>query len=295
MSEGWHMAIDYIIDMDCEVKRQLTRDGLVSMIKQRDRAKAIMDLLEKEGRSKEEVLSHKFKVQFLTPHGVEEKEQTVSDLLESTRHLDTLQSQCNACALRLNKVGDALSGPGPAIGAFGCYGSINYPISRRAEEWLAERAREALARGGANAMTLNYILDNRVTGREMNALRRGPHRRYLELERPLDVVVGKGLLGKKTVNTGQLLFMLFGSPEVQRAQMVMLLYFADALKIGDEKPDGGSCQVAVSMKAGNGTTNYWSLNLKDRDGDDHSVLQLKDFFRSMFLACVLGQSIIIDR
>ncbi len=77
--------------------------------------------------------------------------------------------------------------------------------------------------------------------------------------------------------------------------MIMLLYFAGALKISDEKPDGKSCQMAVGMKAGNGAQSYWSFNLEDCEGDDRSVYQLKRYFRSMFIACVLGQSISIDR
>ncbi len=198
------MALDYIIDMDCEVKRQLTKDGLVSIIKQRDRANAIIDMLKKEGKSKEEALNHKFRLQLMTPGGLEENEQKVSDLLEITRHLDTLQSQCKTCA-----ISRSVGAPGQAMEPFGCYGSINYPISRQAEEWLASLALSAKAKGGVNAMTLNYIIDNRITGREMNALREGPHGRFLELEKPLEVVVGKGLLGNKTVNTGQILFMLF--------------------------------------------------------------------------------------
>ncbi len=38
------MAIDYIIDMECPVKAELTQEGLVSMVKQRNYAKAIMDV-----------------------------------------------------------------------------------------------------------------------------------------------------------------------------------------------------------------------------------------------------------
>ena len=42
------MAIDYIIDMDCPIKAELTKEGLVSMVKQRNYAKAIMDALKKK-------------------------------------------------------------------------------------------------------------------------------------------------------------------------------------------------------------------------------------------------------
>jgi hypothetical protein len=287
------MAIDYIIDMDCEVKRQLTKDGLVSMVKQKNRAAALIDVLAKGGKSREEALNHTFRLQLMTPRGIEEKEQKVSDLLESTRHLETLGAHCTNCVLRPNGLNEALSG-GPTIEPFGCYRSINYPISRKAEEWLAGIAREALANGGASSITLNYIVDNKVTGREINALR-GHQGRFLELEMPLEVVISKGLISKKAVNTGQIMFMLFGFPVVEPQQMLMLLYFVDALKISDQKPDGRSCQMAMSVKDDNVPEKWWSFSLKVHEGDDRSIIQLKEYFRSIFLACVLGKNITIDR
>lgn len=288
------MAIDYIIDMDCEVKRQLTKDGMVSMIKQRDRANAIIDLLRREGKSCEEALGHTFRLQLRTPHGIQEKEQKVSDLLESTRHLETLGAHCTRCLLGLNGLNEDRSA-GLTIEPFCCYRSINYPISRKAEEWLAGTARGALAKGGVSMITLDYIIDNKVTGREINALRQGSQGRFLELEKPLEVVMSKGLLMKKAVNTGQLLFMLFGFPVVEPAQMLMLLHFADALEISDEKPDGNSSRMAMGVKDENGPEKWWSFNLAFQEEDDRSVRQLKEFFRSMFLAYVLGKNITIDR
>jgi hypothetical protein len=290
------MALDYIIDVDCEVKRQLTKEGMVSMIKQRDRAEALIDVLKREGKSSEEALRHTFKLQLMTPNGVEETEQAVSNLLESTRHLETLQAQCLGCALRVDGMYEALfrvsdKRDRPCC----CYHSINYPISGKAESWLAEKAKNAYVKGGANAMVIDYILDKKVTGREFRALRSARNNRFLELKKPLDVALGNGMFRKKAVNTDQILSVLFGYPVIGRAHMVMLLCLVDALKVDVEKPDGKFGRIAVSVKGKDGRSDYWSFDMEDDDNDDRSILQLKDFFRSMFLACVLGYNITIDR
>lgn len=284
------MAIDYLIDMDCPVKDEVTKEGLVSMIKQRNYANAVMDMLKKEGKSDEEILNHTFRVQRMTPGGIEEKPQKISDLLEATRHLETLGAHCKKCYLGVNGINHTDG----TVEPFGCFNGINYPISGKAEEWLADMARDALAKGDSRPITLNYIIDNKVSGHEMNKLR-GRQSRFLELNKPLEVVLSKGMLSKKAVDTGQILFMLFGFPVVEPAQMVMLLLFADALKFYDEKPDGTACQMTTSVKTNDLPEKWWAFDLKQQEGEDPSVIQLKHYFRTMFLASSIGKNITIDR
>jgi len=284
------MAIDYLIDMDCPVKDELTKEGLVSMIKQRNSASAVMDVLKKEGRSDEEIMKHEFRAQRMTPGGIEDKPQKISDLFDRTRHLDTLGAHCKKCYLGVNGINHSDG----TVEPFGCFNGINYPISRKAEEWLADMARDALAKGGSRPITLNYIIDNKVSGHEINKLR-GRQGLFLELNKPLEVVISRGLVGKKAVDTGQILFMLFGFPVVEPAQMVMLLLFADALKFYGEKPDGTVCQMATRVKTNDLPEMWWAFDMKQQEGEDRSITQLKLYFRSMFLACSIGKNVTIDR
>jgi hypothetical protein len=284
------MAIDYLVDMDCPVKDELTKEGLVSMIKQRNYANAVMDVLKKEGKPDEEIMKHEFRVQRMTPGGIEEKPQKISDLLECTRHLDTLGAHCKTCYFGGNGIGHSDGNVEP----FGCLNGINYPISRKAEEWLADMARDAVAKGGSRLLVLNYILDNKVSGHEINKLR-GRQGRFLELSKPLKVVLSNGLVGKKAVDTDQIMCMLFGPPAVEPTQMVMLLLFAGALKFYAEKPDRTVCQMTTLVKANDLPEMWWAFDLRQQDGEDRSVTQLKHYFRSMFLACSIGKNITIDR
>ncbi len=194
------MAIDYLIDMDCPVKDELTKEGLASLIKQRNYANAVVDVLKKGGKSDDEIMEHEFKVRRMTPGGIEEKPQKISDLFECTRHLDTLGAPCKTCYFGGNGIGhsDGIVEP------FGCFNGINYPISRKAEEWLADMARDALATGGSRILVLNHILDNKVSGHEINNLR-GRKGQFLELKKPLKVALSNGLVGKKAVDTDQII------------------------------------------------------------------------------------------
>jgi hypothetical protein len=290
------MALDYIIDMNCEVKRQLTKEGLVSMIKQRYRAESMIKLIKSDGGSDEEALRHTFRLRTMTPHGVEEMEQRVSDLLESTRHLKTLLAQCKSCSLRKDGMYDSLFRNDTDIDMpCCCYHAINYPISKKAEEWLAERARKAQDVGGARAMILDYIADNRISGKEFLSLRATRDNRYLQLKRSLDVCFSKSIINKKTINTDQILTMLFGYPCINRGQMVMLLCLVDAFHVSDKKPEDKTCQCLVSMKGKDGERSFWSFTMEDQVDDDRSIVQFKEFFRTLFLACVFGYDITIDR
>lgn len=284
------MAIDYIIDIDCEIKRQLTKEGLVSMVKQRNYANAVVAALKKEGKSDDVIMKHEFRFQRMTPGGIEEKPQKISDLLECTRHLDTLGAHCKTCYFGGNGIGHLDGNVEP----FGCYNIINYPISGKAEEWLADIARDALAKGGSRLLTLNYIIDNKVSGHEINKLR-NKQGRFLELKKPLEVVLNKSLMSRKTVDTGQIMFMLFGPSVVEPTRMTMLLLFAGAIKFYAEKPDGTVCQMTTRVKANDLPEMWWAFDLKQQEGEDRSITQLKHYFRSMFLACSIGKNITIDR
>lgn len=284
------MAIDYLIDMDCPVKDELTKEGLVSMIKQRNYANAVMNVLKKEGKSYDEIMKHEFRVQRMTPGGIEERPQKISDLFECTRHLDTLGAHCKTCYFG----GNGISHSDGTVEPFGCFNGINYPISRKAEEWLADMARDALAKGGSRLLVLNYIIDNKVSGHEINKLR-SKQGRFLELKKPLEVVLNKSRIGRKAVDTGQIMFMLFGPSVVEPTKMTMLLLFAGALKFHAEKPDGTVCQMTTLVKANDLPEMWWALDLAQEKSEDHSVTQLKHYFRSMFLACSCGKNITIDR
>ena len=74
----------------------------------------------------------------------------------------------------------------------------------------------------------------------------------------------------------------------------MLLSFSGALNVSDVKPAEGSCEMAVSSAGEGGLESWRSFSLPESGSDDQSVLGLKEFFRTMFVAYVLDREITVD-
>lgn len=277
------MALDYVIDQPCKVKESLSLDGLVSLIKQRNRGMTILNMMKRDGKSDEQALNATFQVQVVTPQGVQVREQRVADLLNSTKKLDELQVYCNGC---------------PANGgrAFGCYRSINYPISRKAEEWLAGVSRKAAESNGPGMLPLQFIVEQRMDGGSFSKMRADPRGMFFESKKPIDihVTIGSGLFNKKTVNVDQILNMLIGMGRMRSPHMRMLLFFSGGLSIMSEEPKAGTYQQAFKATDKDGKTSWWTYSLKDDAGDDASTHMLKEFFRSLFISYALGKDMLIS-
>ncbi len=289
------MAIDYVINMDCNVKRALTQDGMINAIKDRNRAGVTMEVLQRDGKSREEAGSYRIHNVVRTPGGDVEKIVTLDEMLERARPLKDLKLHCKNCALIVNSVNSFVRNQGKGeLEPFACYKSINYPISARGEEWLLGMARAALEEGAMRKLTLNYIIDQKVSGQKFKMMRAVPNNTFLERKTPLDLVVSKSILGKKVINTDQLMFMLFGFERMEQVQMVTLLFFSGAFAILFEEPKDGEYQHVIKSTNQDGKSRWIAFKEWNDPGDDQSIVQIKDFFRSMFLAYALNQEILIS-
>lgn len=276
------MAIDYIVDQPCPVKDALTQEGMISLIKQRDRGLAVLELLMKDGKTRDQALLTVVGLQIMTPAGIEDRDYKVSELLDEARVLNDLQVHCEEC----------LAGRGEA---FGCLKNIHYPISGTAEAWLATTGKKAVEKGLPQSMALQYIHDNSVTGDQFRQMRADANGSFLELKKPLEVTLFKSILTRRTVNTDQILFLMLGYGKVKNPHhMSMLLSFSDALKVSDLKPTEESCEMAVRFIDDDGMESWRSFNLPEHGSDDQSVRELKEFFRTMFVAYVLDREIMVD-
>ena len=275
------MGIDCIIDYDCKVREALTPDGMVSMIKNRNRAVTAVQMLKKEGKTDEEVLNTTFKFHMLTLEGEPEiKDYKVSDLLKSTLPLEDMQNDCEPC---------------PAGGGkpFGCYTTINYPISGKAESWLADTSRKALEKGAPNSMILNYIIDRKVTGGSFDRMRKDPGSIFFELKEPLEIAINRSFFSEKSVNTDQIFNIIFGTGMMKNPHMMMLLYFSGGLLIRKNEPEQGTVRQEVKITDKDGKESWMVFHLEDKDTDDSSIYQLKEFFRVLFIAYGLDKEMII--
>lgn len=237
------MAVDYVIDQPCKVKDALSLDCMVSLIKQRNRALAVLEMVKRDGRSGEQALNATFQVQVATSQGVQVREQKVSDPLISTKRLDELQANCNGCLASGGR-------------AFGCYRSISYPFSRRAEEWLRGVARKAVEGKGPGMLPLQFIVERMAEGGPFSKMRADPRGTFFEARKPLDIVVEEGLFNRKTVNTDQVFNILMGMGRMKGPHMRMLLFFSGGLGVLDGEPAAGFFERALKMTDADGRVSW---------------------------------------
>jgi len=116
------MGVDYLIDHPCKVKEMLSGDRMITMIKQRNRGLTIVNLMATDGMPEADALNSMIKVQ--SADGTHQEMRKVSEVLQETDCLSELQVHCKSC-------------PASKGEPFGCYRWISYPLSSKAEAWLA--------------------------------------------------------------------------------------------------------------------------------------------------------------
>jgi hypothetical protein len=114
-----------MVSLDCQVKER-HGDGLVRMIKSRAALEMMIDAMRASGdeRSLDEIEITRVVTR---PDGATEVKVTAAELRGDTVALDVERKYCAGCAANRESAG------------FGCFGSINYPISEAAEHWLLDR------------------------------------------------------------------------------------------------------------------------------------------------------------
>ncbi|MFN8396861.1 MAG: hypothetical protein U0176_19705 [Bacteroidia bacterium] len=279
------MAIDYIIAHRCEVKKELDEQAIIDLVKSRNRAEALLQRFMDQGMAREQAMNTQFGITTLKPDGSSGIETvTVASLLKQAELLDDHRETCQNCPVGNNR-------------PFGCYDSINYPVSEAAEEWLAKMAAKAISAGLPNSILIQFILDQGVTGESFARLRESSESRYLEAKYPLEVEVETNEGPTLVIDTNQLLEMLFAVGDMGDVHQEFLLYFSGGLTIQDNAPDmsrnGIEYQVA-EMRYVKGPSRYWVYRMPDSLQDDRTIRQFKAYFRSLFMAACAKANVLLD-
>ncbi len=279
------MAIDYILTHQCPVKQELDEQAIIHLVKSKSRAEALLQRFMDQGMRREEAMNAKFGISTVKPSGESGVETvTVGSLFKQAELLDDHRDVCSGC---------------PASGGrpFGCYDSINYPISEAAEEWIARMAAKAISAGMPNSILVQFILDQNVTGEPFAKMRSSENTKYLEAEFPIEVEVETDENTPLLIDTNQLLEMFFAVGEMGDVHQQFLLFFTGGLTIQDQAPDmsksGIEYQVA-ELRNAEGPTRFWVFRMTDQLNDDRSIRQIKAFFRSVFLAQCSQSTILLD-
>ncbi len=278
------MAVDYIVNFDCKAKQELGSEGIIHLVKARSRAEALLSRFLDQGMSQSEAMSAQFGVQTKLPNG-ESKVDTVSvgSLFKQAELLDDHRGACQAC-------------PVPLSAPFGCYSSINYPISEAAEEWLAKMAAKAIAAGMPNSILVKFILDQNVSGEHFAGMRNPEDFTYLSAAYPFEIEVEQEDNVPLLIDTNQILDMFFAIGEMQEVHQQFLLFFSGGLSIQDHEPD--KSKIGIEYQAGviqgEGNPRYWVFRMPDTLSDDRSIRQIKAYLRAVFAAQCTAATVSVD-
>jgi hypothetical protein len=204
---------------------------------------------------------------------------TVGDIIEGSAPLLALAGNCQNCPASLGS-------------EFGCYGAINYPVSGSSEQWLMGLAAQAMDKKTLGMMAVEFIMDKKFSGEPFVKMRANPN--FFESRRAAEIVVGKGMFGKKTVTSDQLLQFLLPSKLTEGSHMQVMSFLSGGLRIQKERPDGETADGAFRTKDKDGSDKWFVFFLPPSEQDDPSIRQWKRYFRTVFGAHALDKTVSLD-
>lgn len=212
------MSADYMVRFPCEVRRLVSDEQLMGMLKAQARVDTLVASIRKDNPDMPmEQILRGFQVNVITlnPQGQQvQKSVTVAEIGAQAAPLARLSAPCANCPARASATD------------FGCSGVINYPISKGAEAWLMARLSDDM-KSPTLSLLFKFLQENKNYGRGVQAQR--SRREMWELDKPIVRKWG-GLFSKQAVDSNQLLELtvLVGSLETEQAgQLAKMLNFAD--------------------------------------------------------------------
>ena len=265
------MAIDYTVNHLCEPKDQLTTQGILARLKGREQAKRITELYRRAGenRSADQM---GFELTRTAADGTEETQTVlVSDLLAASAQLDPLASHCAGCPANVS--GEP----------FGCFGTVNYPMSDHAERWLLLQL--PLPEDAPLVWTLlqQHLRELNLHADQVQQIRAGGA--YFE-----SLLNPRRRLGEIALSGNNVFYFLFmqGHIAPSRAGITLLLF--NAIPRSLDAPDILKLTPAPPTAAEHHPFQF----APDPQLDDHTVNELKAFFRALYTAWRLNVDLLLD-
>ena len=270
------MAIDYIIEYDCAPKRELTANGILERLKERERAREVIQWFRNAGDDRPPTRMG-FEFSRNTPDDKSEAQLiVVQDLLDHVAVLDEQAQHCRHCPANRGR------------GAYGCIGFIQYPITGRAEAWLLDRLpvpdepliwlllKQGIQQLGYDGASMKALRDSDGAAGE---------RSYFELP-----VAPQRRLGEVRISGDQVLEMIFGvGARIIPNHAGILLLFLNAIERdleAEEIQDISSTDGAIRERI--------DFSMGDSPAYDACIRELLEFFAAMYAAWRLNVPLLID-
>jgi hypothetical protein len=274
------MAIEYTIDFECSVKQKLTVETMILMIKHRKSAENIIRAEMQGGKTEQQARENTVTLHRVDSAGNDVSfDTTVGDIIDGSAPLVALAGNCQNCPASLGS-------------EFGCYGAINYPVSARSEQWLIGLAAQAMDKKTLGMMAIEFIMDKKFSGAPFVKMRENPN--FFESRKPAILMAGKGLFGKKTVTSDQLLQFLLPSKLTEGSHMQVMSFLSGGLRIQKEPPSKETADGAFRTKDKDGSDKWFVFFLPLSEEDDPSIRQWKRYFRAVFGAHALDKTVSLD-
>ena len=267
-----------MIELDCPPKRALGSAGILERLKERRRAREVIEWFRAAGDQRPPAQMG-FEFSQSTPGDSGDKQLiVVQDLLDHAATLDEHAEHCQACPA--NRAGQA----------YGCAGFIQYPITALAEAWLLERLpvpdeplvwlllRQGIQKLGYDGSSVKAL---RETAAEFVA--EGPS--YFELpDAP------QRRLGELRVSSDQLLEMIFGVGErIIPNHAGILLLFVHAI----ERDLEAEAIQDISSSA-TSTREQYRFEMSAVGESDQCIGEFVAFFHALYTAWQLNRPLFVD-
>lgn len=204
------MAVDYSLRHPCEVRRSIPEPKLALMVRHRALADvAQARYLDENPQMRAEDAREQVSVAIVArgADGVaRETPVTLARLFDATRELDAWRATCAPCRANV------------CDRAFGCIGTINYPIAPESEQWLLSRL-PADAQAPALSKLFRFVAEVEVDGLPVDKARSRPG--LFALRRAQQRHWGEGV-SRRSLSSSQLLQMLLFGGDI--APRVAVLY-----------------------------------------------------------------------
>lgn len=188
------MALDYVLQLPCEVRKNVPETRLVALVGYMSLAEfAVAEIRKSNPTVPMETILDKYEVRVsqTRPDGTAEQvPMTVGQLVALAQPIGQYRGHCPPCRANI------------ADRPFGCIAKINYPIRRESEEWLLSRLPGDMKDPNL-LLLLRFLSDLKIDGRAVDAMRP----KLFELTEP--VVRRWGALPEqKQVTSSQIIHML---------------------------------------------------------------------------------------
>lgn len=265
------MAIDHVIHYDCTPKQIFGTAGILERLKSGERAQTIIQMFRENGdeRPPSEM---GFEFTRSTPEGQEETELiVVQDILDLAEQLTPYAKYCEGCPANMAKR------------PFGCAGFVQYPLSGKAEAWLLNQLpsiNEPLV-----WLLLKQGVENfEYNGQQVAALRQQDNT-YFE-----DDQAAYRFLGEFMLNANQTFEMIFMVGAINPNHAAIMLLFYNAIERSELQAD----QIMALAPADDDKIAANPFLHQVMQGDDRTIVELKQFLQALYVAWALNVSLIVD-